>query len=30
MRVGRARRDGQFDVVWESADLIEPNPFPKL
>lgn len=30
VRVGRARPDGQFDVVWESADLIEPNPFPKL
>jgi urea transport system substrate-binding protein len=30
VRVGRARPDGQFDIVWESADLIEPNPFPKL
>jgi urea transport system substrate-binding protein len=29
VRVGRARADGQFDIVWESA-LIEPNPFPKL
>ncbi|MBP2307002.1 urea ABC transporter substrate-binding protein [Azospirillum melinis] len=28
-RVGRARTDGQFDVVFETADLIEPNPFPK-
>ncbi|QCN97086.1 MULTISPECIES: urea ABC transporter substrate-binding protein [Azospirillum] len=28
-RVGRARPDGQFDVVYETADLIEPNPFPK-
>ena len=28
-RVGRARTDGQFDVVYETADLIEPNPFPK-
>ncbi|HYO98019.1 MAG TPA: urea ABC transporter substrate-binding protein [Polyangiaceae bacterium] len=27
-RIGRARADGQFDVVHES-DLIEPNPFPK-
>ncbi|SMH63065.1 transporter substrate-binding protein [Azospirillum agricola] len=27
-RVGRARRDGQFDVVHETRDLIEPNPFP--
>lgn len=30
VRVGRARADGQFDVVWESPSLIEPNPFPKL
>ena len=30
VRVGRARPDGQFDVVWESENLIEPNPFPKL
>ncbi len=27
-RVGRARRDGQFDLVYETRDLIEPNPFP--
>ncbi|RJF96483.1 urea ABC transporter substrate-binding protein [Noviherbaspirillum cavernae] len=30
VRVGRARADGQFDIVWESPNLIEPNPFPKL
>lgn len=29
VRVGRARPDGQFDIVYESG-LIEPNPFPKL
>lgn len=29
VRVGRARADGQFDIVHESA-LMEPNPFPKL
>ena len=29
VRIGRARSDGQFDIVWESQ-LIEPNPFPKL
>ena len=29
VRVGRARTDGQFDIVFESQ-LIEPNPFPKL
>jgi urea transport system substrate-binding protein len=28
-RVGRARPDGQYDVVFETADLVEPNPFPK-
>ncbi len=28
-RVGRARNDGQYDVVYETADLVEPNPFPK-
>ena len=30
VRVGRARADGQFDIVWESPSLIEPNPFPKV
>ena len=30
VRVGRARADGQFDIVWESPKEIEPNPFPKL
>jgi urea transport system substrate-binding protein len=28
-RVGRARSDGQYDVVYETKDLMEPNPFPK-
>ena len=28
-RVGRARTDGQFDVIFETPELIEPNPFPK-
>ncbi|MCX8253897.1 Urea ABC transporter substrate-binding protein [Beijerinckiaceae bacterium RH AL1] len=27
--VGRARADGQFDVVYTTPELIEPNPFPK-
>ncbi len=27
--IGHARPDGQFDIVYESRDLIEPNPFPK-
>lgn len=30
VRVGQARADGQFDIVWESPSLIEPNPFPKV
>lgn len=28
-RIGHARVDGQFDVVYETKDLIEPNPFPE-
>ena len=28
-RVGRARTDGQYNIVYETADLMEPNPFPK-
>ncbi len=28
-RVGRARTDGQYDLIYETADLVEPNPFPK-
>jgi urea transport system substrate-binding protein len=28
-RVGRARADGQYDVVFETAELVEPNPFPE-
>jgi urea transport system substrate-binding protein len=30
VRIGRARADGQFDIVWEAPSLIEPNPFPKI
>lgn len=30
VRVGKALADGQFDIVWESPNLIEPNPFPKI
>jgi len=26
-RIGEAQADGQFKVVAESPDLIEPNPF---
>jgi urea transport system substrate-binding protein len=28
-RIGHARPDGQYDVVFETTDLIEPDPFPK-
>jgi urea transport system substrate-binding protein len=27
-RIGKMRLDGQFDIVAESPELIEPNPFP--
>lgn len=30
VRVGRALADGQFEIVWESPSLIEPNPFPNI
>jgi urea transport system substrate-binding protein len=30
VRVGRARADGQFDIVWETPSLVGPNPFPKI
>jgi urea transport system substrate-binding protein len=28
VRVGKARADGQFDIVWESGDTLRPEPFP--
>jgi urea transport system substrate-binding protein len=28
-RVGQAQTDGQFKVVFETPELIEPDPFPK-
>ncbi len=27
-RIGKARRDGQFDIVWDSGQPLEPTPFP--
>jgi urea transport system substrate-binding protein len=27
-RIGKARPDGQFEVVWNSDDALRPNPFP--
>jgi urea transport system substrate-binding protein len=27
-RIGRARDDGQFDIVYQSPDLIPPDPYP--
>lgn len=28
-RVGHAKADGQYDVVYETTDLMEPDPFPE-
>ncbi|MEO1284295.1 MAG: transporter substrate-binding protein, partial [Pseudomonadota bacterium] len=28
-RVGKAQVDGQYEVVFETADLVEPDPFPE-
>jgi len=28
-RVGRAKPDGQYEVVFETDDLVEPDPFPE-
>ena len=28
-RVGLAKADGQYDVVYETAELVEPDPFPE-
>ena len=28
-RIGRAKADGQYEVVHETADLMEPDPFPE-
>ncbi len=28
-RVGLAKADGQYDVIYETAELVEPDPFPK-
>ena len=28
-RIGRAKTDGQYEVVYESDELIEPDPFPE-
>ncbi|MGF7206405.1 urea transport system substrate-binding protein [Skermanella aerolata] len=28
-RVGKAKLDGQYEVIYETADLMEPDPFPK-
>ncbi|NDZ17029.1 urea ABC transporter substrate-binding protein [Variovorax sp. WS11] len=30
VRIGKALPNGQFDIVWESANQVEPNPFPTL
>lgn len=28
-RVGRAQADGQYEVVFETSELVEPDPFPE-
>lgn len=28
-RIGKVRRDGQFDIVWEAPQALEPSPFPR-
>jgi len=28
VRIGKARADGQFDLVWDSEDTLRPDPFP--
>lgn len=28
VRIGKARPDGQFDLVWSSGDVVRPRPFP--
>jgi len=28
-RVGRAKDNGQYEVIYETANLMEPDPFPK-
>ncbi len=28
-RIGLAKRDGQYDVIYETEGLMEPDPFPK-
>ena len=28
VRIGRARSDGQFDMVWQSEAAVHPEPFP--
>ncbi|MCG8493747.1 MAG: transporter substrate-binding protein, partial [Sneathiellales bacterium] len=28
-RIGLAKKNGQYDVIYETNDLMEPNPFPK-
>ena len=28
-RIGLAKPDGQYELVYETADLMEPDPFPE-
>ena len=28
VRIGKARTDGQFELIWNSGDALRPDPFP--
>lgn len=28
VRIGQARQDGQFDIIWTSKQVVRPHPFP--
>lgn len=30
LRIGKIRKDGQFDIVWSSGHLILPSPYPEF
>lgn len=30
VRIGKARSDGQFDIIWQSSQPVHPAPFPLI
>jgi len=30
MKIGKIDKNGQFNIVWESDGIIDPNPYPKF